>query len=282
MERGAGLLLILILILIFAGLWGSCQGGSGNPDESRRDVQRAEEKAPEPPPDETKKPPPPRADTADKPAGRANRTGAAQDSTGGSTFLVTRVVDGDTIEVSPLIDGNSYVRLIGLDTPETYSGEEPCGPEASEFTASRLEGKQVQLELDEDKFDQYDRLLAYIWLDGKMFNETLVREGYASVATYPPNDKYESRFLTAEATAPTLACSTPATATATATSEVPATPTATSEATATADSGESGGIVGRMNNGVNDLNCEDLPHPMPTAPGDEDELDANGDGTACE
>ena len=44
----------------------------------------------------------------------------------------------------------------------------------------------------------------------------------------------------------------------------------------------SGGIVGRMNNGLNDLNCEDLPHPMPTAPGDEDELDADGDMTACE
>jgi micrococcal nuclease len=171
-----------------------------------------------------------------------------------------------------------------VDTPETYSGEEPCGPEASEFTASRLEGERVRLEFDEDKFDPYDRLLAYVWLDGKMFNETLVKEGYASVSTFPPNDKYEHRFIAAEATAPTLACSTPATATATATatSEATADSQAPATATATAESGGSGGIVGRMNNGVNDLNCEDLPHPMPTAPGDEDELDADGDMTACE
>jgi hypothetical protein len=37
-----------------------------------------------------------------------------------------------------------------------------------------------------------------------------------------------------------------------------------------------------MNNGTDNLNCEDLPGPMQTAPGDEDQLDADEDGTACE
>jgi endonuclease YncB( thermonuclease family) len=124
---------------------------------------------------------------------------------------VTRVIDGDTIEISPLIDGTQDVRLIGVDTPETYGGEEPCGPEASNFTTSSLEGRQVRLEFDEDMYDPYGRLLAYVWMpDGTMFNEVLVEEGYASVSTYPPNDKYEQRFIAAEATAPTLACSAPA------------------------------------------------------------------------
>jgi endonuclease YncB( thermonuclease family) len=114
---------------------------------------------------------------------------------------VTRVVDGDTIEVSPQIEGTADVRLIGVDTPEVFRGEEPCGPEASNFTTERLEGQDVTLEFDEDRVDPYDRALAYVWepdLDGELFNETLVREGLARVSTFEPNVKYEDRFLAAE------------------------------------------------------------------------------------
>ena len=114
---------------------------------------------------------------------------------------VTRVVDGDTIEVSPQIESTADVRLIGVDTPEVFGGVEPCGPEASDFTTERLEGQDVTLEFDEDRVDPYDRALAYVWvpdLDGELFNETLVREGLARVSTFEPNVKYEDRFLTAE------------------------------------------------------------------------------------
>ena len=113
----------------------------------------------------------------------------------------TRVVDGDTIEVSPEVEGTADVRLIGVDTPETVDPNEPvepCGPEASAFTTQQLEGQSVTLEFDEDRMDDLDRALAYVWvpdLDGELFNETLVREGYARVDTFPPNDKYEDRFL---------------------------------------------------------------------------------------
>ena len=48
---------------------------------------------------------------------------------------VTRVVDGDTIEVSPRVLGTEDVRLIGVDTPEVFGIEaQRCGPEASDFT----------------------------------------------------------------------------------------------------------------------------------------------------
>lgn len=109
------------------------------------------------------------------------------------------MVDGDTVEVSPAIDGIADVRLIGVDTPETYGGTEPYGAEASAFTESVLAGQQVALEFDAERIDPYGRVLAYIWLpDGSMFNETLVREGYAQVATFPPNVKYTDRFLAAQ------------------------------------------------------------------------------------
>jgi micrococcal nuclease len=109
------------------------------------------------------------------------------------------VVDGDTIEVSPAVDGIAEVRLIGVDTPETYGGTEPYGKKASAFTTERLEGEQVALKFDVERIDPYGRVLAYVWLpDGTMFNEVLVSEGYAQVATFPPNVKYTERFLDAQ------------------------------------------------------------------------------------
>jgi micrococcal nuclease len=118
------------------------------------------------------------------------------------TATVSRVVDGDTIEISPAIDGKEEVRLIGVDTPETVdptTGVQPYGPEASQFTTQELEGERVQLEFDQDRVDQFERLLAYVHLsDGTMFNETLLRQGYAQLYIVPPNDKYEARFTAAQ------------------------------------------------------------------------------------
>jgi micrococcal nuclease len=125
----------------------------------------------------------------------------AQAQTDTQQVSVTRVVDEDTIKVSPRAEGKTDVRLIGVDTPQVSGGEEPCGPEASDFTTEQLEGKDVTLEFDEDRVDQYDRALAYVWvpdLDGELFNETLVRQGLARVDTFEPNVKYEDRFLAAE------------------------------------------------------------------------------------
>lgn len=118
----------------------------------------------------------------------------------GTVVAVTRVVDGDTIEVSPAVQGTEDVRLIGVDTPEVFFGVEPGGPEASAFTKEQLqEGDQVALEFDEDTLDDNGRALAYVYLPGgELFNETLVREGYAEVLAVSPNVRYEDRFLAAE------------------------------------------------------------------------------------
>lgn len=114
---------------------------------------------------------------------------------------VTRVVDGDTIEVSPDVESTEDVRLIGVNTPETVDPNEdvqPCGPEASAFTEEQLTDQQVGLEFDEETTDRFGRALAYVWLGEELFNETLVREGYAEVTTFQPNDRYEDRFIAAE------------------------------------------------------------------------------------
>lgn len=129
---------------------------------------------------------------------------AAQDPEApGDPATVTRVIDGDTIEVS--LNGEVLrVRLIGVDTPETVDPSEPVGcygPAASSFTTDRLEGQDVQLEYDVEHLDVYGRTLAYVWVGDELFNETLVARGFATVTTYPPNVKYVDRFTAAQADA---------------------------------------------------------------------------------
>ena len=58
---------------------------------------------------------------------------------------------------------------------------------------------RIGLEFDAERTDQYGRLLAYIYSpDGSMFNEVLVRKGYAQVYTVPPNEDHEDRFMAAQ------------------------------------------------------------------------------------
>ena len=131
--------------------------------------------------------------------GRSHAPSDAGQTDHDATITVTRVVDGDTIDISPSVEGRSRVRLIGMDTPEVHFGTQPFGPEASAFAKRALSGEEVGLELDVQKVDPYGRVLAYVYLpNGEMFNETLVEEGYAQVATFPPNVKYQERFLKAQ------------------------------------------------------------------------------------
>ncbi len=110
---------------------------------------------------------------------------------------VARVVDGDTIK----LESGEVVRYIGIDTPETVDPRKPVqcyGKEASAKNRELVEGKEVKLEKDVSNTDKYNRLLRYIWLDNTLINELLVREGYAKSSTYPPDVKYQDRFVAAE------------------------------------------------------------------------------------
>jgi endonuclease YncB( thermonuclease family) len=121
-------------------------------------------------------------------------------------YLVTKVVDGDTLSISK--DGkNITLRLIGIDTPETVHPSKPVecfGLEASNKAKSLLSGKYVTLETDETQgeFDKYQRMLAYVYLpDGAMFNKYMISEGYAYEYTYGSAYKYQSEFKLAQKSA---------------------------------------------------------------------------------
>lgn len=110
--------------------------------------------------------------------------------------LVTRVVDGDTVEVS--IGGRTDdVRYIGIDTPETVKPGTPVqcfGPQASDRNHALVEGRRVRLVFDRERRDVYGRLLAYVYADGVFVNAALVRGGYARTLTIPPNTAHAGLF----------------------------------------------------------------------------------------
>ena len=117
------------------------------------------------------------------------------------TYTVQRVVDGDTL----LLTNRARVRLIGVDTPESVKPNhpvEPFGPEASEFTHQFIGTRPVQLRLDHERVDQHGRWLAYVFVDGKMLNEELLRAGLAKAHTeYHYAEPMKRLFRAAEAEA---------------------------------------------------------------------------------
>jgi micrococcal nuclease len=120
-----------------------------------------------------------------------------------ATAVVTRVVDGDTIEAR-IGDEVEDVRLIGVDTPETVKPDaavECFGPQASDFTKRALEGERVRLVFGVERRDVYGRLLAYLYLGDRFFNPSLLRRGLARTLTIPPNDRFAQRFERLELTA---------------------------------------------------------------------------------
>ncbi|VAX36731.1 hypothetical protein MNBD_PLANCTO02-3359 [hydrothermal vent metagenome] len=117
------------------------------------------------------------------------------------TYYVQRVVDGDTV----LLDDGTRVRLLGVDTLETKHPTKPVHPLgvlAAYYTRKHVEGKNVRLQFDRERRDRYNRVLAYLFIDGWFLNEELIREGYSKAEIkYPYSNIMKKRFLKAEAEA---------------------------------------------------------------------------------
>jgi len=110
---------------------------------------------------------------------------------------VTKVIDGDTIDIST----GERVRYIGVDTPETKHPTKAVqcfGKEASGKNKELVLDKEVKLVKDISNNDKYGRLLRYVYLGDLFVNDYLVREGFAHAATFPPDVKFSNQFLLAE------------------------------------------------------------------------------------
>ena len=119
---------------------------------------------------------------------------------------VTGHVDGDTLRVTAIGRGvlpggrEVVVRLLEVDTPETWAGPECFGEQASAALARLLPvGERAQVVPDRELLDRYGRHLLYVWdADGRLVNELLVRRGLATAVLYEPNDRHLERMRVAE------------------------------------------------------------------------------------
>lgn len=120
----------------------------------------------------------------------------------GERTLVVEVIDGDTVKV----ENGKTVRLLGVDTPETKDPRKPVqcfGKEASNELKRLIDKKYVILEKDISETDKYNRLLRYIYLpldNGQTLfvQDYLVREGFATALTFPPDVKFSEQLRDAE------------------------------------------------------------------------------------
>ena len=118
---------------------------------------------------------------------------------------LVEVIDGDTIKVK--YNGKTEtIRYLLIDTPEVRHptlGKQPGGEEASNRHKELMKAGQVSIEFDVgDRMDDYGRLLAYVYIDGKSVQKTLLTEGLGRVAyIFPPNTRYLDEYEKAQETA---------------------------------------------------------------------------------
>lgn len=122
-------------------------------------------------------------------------------------YRVTHVIDGDTL----VLNTREHVRLIGIDAPEIQQNAKferdlqrrhlgrkealEMGRKSHRFVKDLVEGKQVRLEFDVKKYDDYHRILAYVYLlNGQFVNAQIVKAGYAYAYKIKPDLRYASLF----------------------------------------------------------------------------------------
>jgi micrococcal nuclease len=117
-------------------------------------------------------------------------------------LVVDHPVDGDTIKLRNV----GYVRLLGIDAPETVkpgTPVQPCGPEASAALRGMLAGAypatyaKVTLRYGPRRRDKYGRVLAYVYVSGRLLNRELIERGLAHAERAYPHRRM-AEFIAAE------------------------------------------------------------------------------------
>jgi micrococcal nuclease len=113
----------------------------------------------------------------------------------GMPAQVVRVVSGQTLEA--ISRGEAFkVRLAGIEAPDIQ--QQPWGHAAKQQLEATVNGKTVTLELDGQP-DKFGRQWAYVWQNGKLLNEQLLKEGYVLWDGRSRDRKYDDRLEKAQA-----------------------------------------------------------------------------------
>lgn len=103
---------------------------------------------------------------------------------GPSSALVTRIVDGDTIELATGVK----IRYLLVNAPETTNGHNDCfGTESVTFNKDLVLNKTVDLAYDVECQDRYGRTLAYVTVDGVEVNSRMLERGYGCLLHISPD-----------------------------------------------------------------------------------------------
>lgn len=199
-------------------------------------------------------------------------------STGRETALVTRIIDGDTIEVS--MDGTTYsVRYIGIDTPEM---NEPCGSEATQANANLVAGQTVTMVKDVSEIDSFGRLLRYVYVEDRFINGELVASGWAEAIEYPPDTSMAETLASFAAQGAGRGCALVAVPTATTVVAIPTAPAAQDCVAGYSPCIPPGDDVDCAGGSGNGPRYVEGPIIVDQSQGDRYGLDSDGDGVGCE
>ena len=263
------ILIVVVALFVIGALFGEDDEPGDTADVGSALIPKAEAEESLPEPSPTPSPTAKRAPAAKEPAAKES---VAKEPMKKSvkkpvkkrprTYLVTRVIDGDTIELG---NGES-VRVVGIDTPER--GE--CGyAEASVHMERLVLGKRVRLTISDEDRDRYDRLLRYVNRGRTDAGLKQIERGLA-IARYDSRDGYgyhsrENRYIAADKATPNFKC---------------AKPKRTPQAAPAGNCAP--GYSPCIPPYPPDLNCADVDGPIRVTGSDPHGLDGDGDGVACE
>lgn len=105
-------------------------------------------------------------------------------------YVVQKVIDGDTIK----LENNDVIRLLGIDTPETYNSNNNFAPTsgsqylygslAKQYVISTILNKKIKVE--KIKKDKYNRFIGKVQINGEDLSSLLVKKGLAIVRYLSP------------------------------------------------------------------------------------------------
>ena len=186
-----GILMFATVLIVLSGCSEMEQGSEQESNQTTTEDTQEKEDQPE------------KQQQSEETSGYAHTSKSDKENTAKNQVAVklSRVVDGDTIKVY-YKGREESVRYLLMDTPESKKpGEcvQPYAEKASKRNEQLIQSGKLTLEFEKSKTDKYGRLLAYVFVDGKSVQETLIKEGLGRVAyIYETPYKYLENYEKAE------------------------------------------------------------------------------------
>jgi micrococcal nuclease len=92
--------------------------------------------------------------------------------------VVTKVIDGDTLDIKAKDGKTIAIRLTLVDAPET---DEPGYTQAKNFVSQNCLNKEAVVDPDNNQNRSFSRLVAVVYCEGHNVNEAVIANGFATI-----------------------------------------------------------------------------------------------------